>query len=509
MRLTQALQRAALVHRRGPATSHAGVTRSWAELHSRVARLAGGLAGLGLGPDARVAVLAFNSDRYFEAMYAVPWMGGIVVPLNTRLALPELEFQLGDSGAQLLLYDAAFAPQAQKLGAVFPDLKLVALDGATDSAQSWDRLADAPALPDAGRGGDDIAGIFYTGGTTGRSKGVVLSHANLLHNVLNLSPYFQFGRDTRCLHASPMFHIADALSIFGVTLHGGHHFFEPKFDATAVLNRIAYDRLSFVALVPTMLKMLVDEADIATRDLSSLQRIFYGGSAMPEAVARRVVGALPHVCLHQGYGLTETAPTISHLGPDDHVFDNGGGGKIRSAGQPVSTVEVSIRDTDGNAVAPGTIGEICVRGPTMMREYWRNAEATAAAFFGDWFRTGDIGHLDDDGYLFVVDRLKDMIISGGENIYSAEVENALLQHPAVLECAVIGVPDAKWGERVHAILRLRAGAAASDEELLDHCRRILARYKCPRSFERSTAALPLSGAGKILKSELKRQFMPA
>lgn len=508
MRLTQALQRAALVHRRGPGTSHAGVTRSWAELSVRIARLAQGLAGLGVGTGDRVAVLAFNSDRYFEAMYTIPWAGGIVVPLNTRLALPELEFQLGDSSPRALLFDASFEQQARKLGAIFPDLRLVALDG-TDSDPCWDGLANARERPDAGRGGDDIAGIFYTGGTTGRSKGVVLSHANLLHNVLNLGPYFQFGHNTRCLHASPMFHIADALSIFGVTLHGGHHFFEPKFDAAAVLNRIEADRLTFVALVPTMLKMLVDEAGIATRDLSSLQRVFYGGSAMPEAVARRVAAALPHVKLHQGYGLTETAPTISHLGPEDHVFDNGRAGRIRSAGQPVSTVEVSIRDTKGNDVEPGAIGEICVRGPTVMREYWRNAEATAAAFFGDWFRTGDIGHLDADGYLFVVDRLKDMIISGGENIYSAEVENALLQHPAVLECAVIGVPDAKWGERVHAILRLRAGQTTSDDELLDHCRRTLARYKCPRSFERAAAALPLSGAGKILKSELKRQFTPA
>jgi acyl-CoA synthetase (AMP-forming)/AMP-acid ligase II len=338
---------------------------------------------------------------------------------------------------------------------------------------------------------------------------VALSHANLLHNVLNLSPYFQFGRDTRCLHASPMFHIADALSIFGVTLHCGHHFFEPKFDATAVLNRIETERLNYVALVPTMLKLMVDEPSIAARDLTCLTRVFYGGSTMPEAVARRALAALPQASFHQGYGLTETSPTISHLGPQDHSFDGGRAVRMRSAGQPVATVEVSIRNARGQPVAPDMIGEICVRGPTVMREYWGNAKATAEAFFGDWFRTGDIGHFDADGYLFVVDRLKDMIISGGENIYSAEVENALLQHPAVQECAVIGVPDEQWGERVHAILRLRDGVDVSDDELLDHCRRALARYKCPRSFERVSNALPLSGAGKILKSELKRQYMVA
>jgi acyl-CoA synthetase (AMP-forming)/AMP-acid ligase II len=508
MRLTQALHRAALVHRNGPGTSHDGRSRTWLELRSRVARLAQGLSQLGVARGDRVAVLAYNSDRYFEAMYAVPWAGAIVVPLNTRLSVAELEYQLADSGARVLLFDAAFAPQARQLAVGNPALTLVRLED-NGEGLSWEALGAANECQDAERGGDDIAGIFYTGGTTGRSKGVVLSHANLLHNVLNLSPYFQFGRDTRCLHASPMFHIADALSIFGVTLHCGHHFFEPKFDAAAVLNRIATDRLSFVALVPTMLKLLVDDPGIVKRDLTCLTRIFYGGSAMPEAVARRTLAALPQVKFHQGYGLTETSPTISHLGPEDHGFDDDRTGRMRSAGQPVATVDVSIRDSRGQSVAAGEIGEICVRGPTVMREYWGNAGATADAFFGDWFRTGDIGHFDADGYLFVVDRLKDMIISGGENIYSAEVENVLLQHSAVQECAVIGVPDERWGERVHAILRLREGMSASDDELLDHCRRTLARYKCPRSFERVSKALPLSGAGKILKSELKRQFIPA
>jgi long-chain acyl-CoA synthetase len=507
MRLTQALHRAALVHRYGPGTSHAGRSRTWLELKSRVAKLAQGLSELRISEGDRVAVLAYNSDRYFEAMYAVPWAGAIVVPLNTRLAVAELEYQLADSGARILLFDAAFDAQARKLAAGNPALILVRLDHTGDGL-AWDALAAAGDCPDAERGGDDIAGIFYTGGTTGRSKGVVLSHANLLHNVLNLGPYFQFGRDTRCLHASPMFHIADALSIFGVTLHCGHHFFEPKFDAAAVLDRVEADRLTYIALVPTMLKLLVDEPGIASRDLTCLTQVFYGGSAMPEAVARRTLAALPQVKFHQGYGLTETSPTISHLGPEDHGFDGSRAGRMRSAGQPVATVEVSIRDTRGQPVASGAIGEICVRGPTVMRGYWGNANATAEAFFDDWFRTGDIGHFDADGYLFVVDRLKDMIISGGENIYSAEVENTLLQHPAVQECAVIGVPDDQWGERVHAILRLRDGAAASDDELLEHCRRTLARYKCPRSFERANQALPLSGAGKILKSELKRQFMP-
>lgn len=499
MRLTQGLHRAALVHAQGPGTSQGGTTRSWCELRSRVARLAGGLAGLGVGTGDRVAILAFNADRYFEAMYAIPWAGGIAVPLNTRLATAELAAQLADCGAGHLLYGADFAGPARALAAAFPQIKPVCFDG-----DDWQDLAAGAEARDAERGGDDAAGIFYTGGTTGRAKGVVLSHANLIHNVLNLSPHFRFGRDTRCLHASPMFHIADALSIFGVTLHGGHHFFEPKFDAANVLRRIEDDRITFVAMVPTMLRMLVDQPDLARRDLSSLTRIFYGGSAMPGALARRVVAALPHVRFHQGYGLTETSPTITHLGPEDHQ-PAATDARIQSAGQPVLTIDILIRDDRGQALAPGQNGEICVRGPTVMRGYWQNPEATAAAFADGWFRTGDIGRLDQDGYLHVVDRAKDMIISGGENIYSAEVENVLLQHPAVLECAVIGLPDAQWGECVHAVVRPRPGTAATEDDLLAHCRAALARYKCPRSFRISPDALPLSGAGKVLKAELKRQ----
>ena len=498
MRLTQGLQRAALVHPDGPGTSHGGTTRSWLELKARIARLAGGLAGAGIGTGDRVAILGFNSDRYFEAMYAIPWAGAIAVPLNTRLAVVELEAQLADCGARLLLHDTAFADPARALASALPELATVCLD------DGWDRLAGGPEARDAERGGDDAAGIFYTGGTTGRAKGVVLSHANLIHNVLNLGPHFRFGRETRCLHVSPMFHIADALSIFGVTLHGGHHFFEPKFEAAAVLRRIETDRISYLAMVPTMLKLLLESPAREDRDLSSLVRIFYGGSAMPEATARRVVAAFPHVRFHQGYGLTETSPTITHLAPEDHD-PAAASARIRSAGQPVFTVDLSIRDDAGRALAQGQIGEICARGPTVMRGYWENPQATAAAFVDGWFRTGDVGRIDRDGYLHVMDRVKDMIISGGENIYSAEVENVLLQHPAVLECAVIGLADDAWGERVHAVVRPRS--AVTEAELLEHCRATLARYKCPRSFDISAEPLPLSGAGKILKAELKRRAL--
>jgi long-chain acyl-CoA synthetase len=371
MRLTQGLQRAALVHADGPGTSHAGTTRNWAELRSRIARLAGALR---VGRDDRVAILGFNSDRYFEAMYAIPWAGAIAVPLNTRLAVPELAAQLADCGAGLLLHDTAFAGPARALAAALPRIRLVCLDDG-----GWDALAEGPETGDAERGGADAAGIFYTGGTTGRAKGVVLSHANLIHNVLNLSPHFRFGRETRCLHASPMFHIADALSIFGVTLHCGHHFFVPKFDAADVLGRIEADRITYLALVPTMLKLLVEQPGLETRDLASLTRIFYGGSAMPEAVARRMAAAFPRVQFHQGYGLTETSPTITHLGPEDHA-PTSPAARIRSAGQPVFTVDVSIRDESGRALASGQIGEICARGPTIMQRYWENPAATARRF---------------------------------------------------------------------------------------------------------------------------------
>lgn len=512
MPITLSLRRSARINSRGRATSDRGVTRSWSALESRVACLAGGLQGLGLSPGGRVAILAFNSAAYLEALYAIPWAGGIVVPLNTRLAGPELSYQLADSEAAFLLFDSAHETAARQLAGELPHLRLIRLDGdaAGGDSADWNDLASrSPAAPDAALNDSDLAGIFYTGGTTGRAKGVTLTHGNVLHNVANLMPHFRFGPETRGLHAAPMFHIADSLGIYGVTMAGGQHFFVPKFDAAQVLAAIETEAVSFVILVPTMVKMLLDAPDFAPGRLRSLTDLFYGGSVMPAPVLNRALNLLPHLRFHQGYGLTETAPTATYLSPEQHRAALAGRIRSGSAGQQVYSVDVAIMDGQGRPLPANTTGEICVKGPTVMRGYWRKPEATADAFFGDWFRTGDVGRLDEDGFLTVVDRVKDMIISGGENIYSAEVESVLLEHAAVLECAVIGVPSERWGEAVHAVVRLRPGLAATPAELAEHCRARLAGYKCPRSFSFRDAPLPLSGAGKILKSALRAESVAA
>lgn len=512
MPVTLSLRRSAKINRRGMATSDRGVARSWSALEARIARLAGGLQGRGLVRTGRVAILAFNSASYLEALYAVPWAGGIVVPLNTRLAAPELAYQLADSEAAVLLFDAAHEMMARQLKQTLPQLRLIRLDSSLERSDllNWDDLAaESAAVADTEIGDSDLAGIFYTGGTTGRAKGVALTHGNILHNVANLMPHFRFGPDTRGLHAAPMFHIADSLGIYGITMAGGQHFFVPKFDAAQVLDAIEAEGINFIILVPTMVKMLLDAPEFEPRRLRSLTDLFYGGSTMPAPVLKRALTQLPGLRFHQGYGLTETAPTATYLSPEQHRAVLAGRIRSGTAGQQVYSVDVAIMDGQGSPLPANTAGEICVKGPTVMRGYWRKPEATADAFFGDWFRTGDIGHLDEDGFLTVVDRVKDMIISGGENVYSAEVESVLLEHAAVLECAVIGVPNERWGEAVHAVIRLRPGMAATPADLLAHCRARLAGYKCPRSFSFRDAPLPLSGAGKILKSALRAEAVAA
>lgn len=510
MSVTRSIKRSARVNRNGSAVSHGAVTLTWSELRDRVARLAGGLFEVGVKLGDRVALLGLNSAAYLEAMFAVPWVGGIVVPLNTRLAMAEIAYQIADSGAIVLLADEAHAQTARKLAAEMPGLTFVSLDDeAADPGVSWSGLADShPPREDADCDGSSIAGIFYTGGTTGKAKGVMLSHGNILHNVANLMPHLQFGPATRCLHVAPMFHIADSLAIYGVTVAAGHHFFMPKFDAVELLNVVESQNINFTTLVPTMLKMLIDEPSFNLCRLESLTDVFYGGSLMPEAILRRLLLLLPALRLHQGYGLTETSPTVTYLSPEQHRDAGANSSQLRSAGQQVYGVDLAIMDQEGVPLPVDAIGEICVKGPTVMQGYWRLPDVSVEALRGAWFRTGDIGRLDADGFLYVVDRAKDMIISGGENIYSGEVENVLLQHKAVLECAVIGQPDERWGEKVHAVVRFKSGLSASENDLTAHCRALLAGYKCPRSFEFRDTPLPLSAAGKILKSALKATSLP-
>ncbi len=511
MHLTTSIKRAMVLAADKVATVDGERTRTWTECGERVKRLAGALSGeLGLADGARAAILALNSDRYFEYSHAMPWAGGVFVPINTRLAPPEIEYWIGDSGSELLFVDDTFAEIAASLAERLPGLRhLVYIgDGETPAGMlNYEALiAAASPAEDRVKGYDDLAAIYYTGGTTGQSKGVMLSHRNLITNALHIIPMLGFAEGMRWLHAPPMFHIADGLAIFGVTMVAGSHIFIPGFEPVAVMKAIEEHGVTDELLVPTMINMLVHHPAVGEHDLSSLRRLAYGASPMPEAVIRRAVEVLPDCDFTHAYGQTECAPLVTANGPEAHRGEGLEAGLFKSCGRPVLDVEVEIVDEAGAEVPRGTVGELRARGPNVMLGYWNKPKETAEALRDGWMYSGDGAYMDEAGYVYIVDRVKDMIISGGENIYSAEVESAVHLHPAVVECAVIGVPDDKWGERVHAIVRPKEGETVSAEALIEHCHRLIAGYKCPRSIDFRAEPLPLSGAGKILKTELREPF---
>ncbi|HSW14015.1 MAG TPA: long-chain-fatty-acid--CoA ligase [Solimonas sp.] len=507
--LTQGLHRASSLYPGRLATVFGERRRSYGELAERVSRLAAGLQQLGVRRGDRVGVLAMNSDRYLELYYAIWWAGGVINPLNIRWSPREIAYSLDDCQTHVVLVDEAFAPMADALAERSQALRTViyAGDGEPRGGMfSYEQLiAENAPVADAMRCNEDLAGIFYTGGTTGFPKGVMLSHANLWScSAAAMEAVAPAG--LTALHAAPMFHLADGMFLLALTMRGSSQVIVPAFEPVAVAAAIEQEQVGAILLVPTMIQMLVDHERVDTAALASLRRITYGASPISEALLERAMQRLPGVEFVQAYGLTEMSPLVSLLGPEEHGEQGRATGRLRSAGQPCHAVEVRIVDADGQELPHGSVGEITARGPGVMQGYWGKPEQTAAALRGGWLYTGDGAYMDKDGFLFVVDRVKDMIVSGGENVYSAEVENAIAQHPAVAACAVIGIPDAQWGEAVHAVIVCRPEKAApTAEELRQHCRDLIASYKCPRSLEVHDA-LPLSGAGKILKTVLREPY---
>ncbi|MDR8394716.1 long-chain fatty acid--CoA ligase [Paraburkholderia sp. USG1] len=510
VRITQMLRRAVQINPDGPATACEGRTRSWREFEARVVRLAGALTGLGYAPGDRIAILALNSDRYLEYFFAMAWGGFIFVPVNTRLAPPEIAFWLTDSGCTGLFIDDAFVGTLDQLRTAAPDVGHIIYvgDGAVQPGMLAyeDLIAQDGTLADSGGSGDALAGIFYTGGTTGRSKGVMLSHRNIVANAINCAPDFNFSQDTVWLHAGPMFHLADGAASFLVTALAGRHTFIPRFEPSAFLAAVERERVTDTLCVPTLLNMVLNHPDLSSYDTSTLRTFMYGGSPMPEALIRRALELMPRTTFVGAYGQTEATPVMTLNSRENHVLTGPNAKYLNTAGRAVIGCEVQILDPDDREVPHGTVGEICGRGENIMLGYWNQPELTARTLRNDWLHTGDSGYLDDQGFLHVVDRLKDMIISGGENVYPAEVEQALYLHADIVECAVFGVPDETWGERVHAVVRLKDDASAQATDLIAHCKSIIANYKCPRSVDITCDPLPKSGAGKILKVALRRPF---
>lgn len=498
MRLSDCVASAARAWPERTATSHLGRSRTWREVDEDVRRLASGLRSLGVLPGDRVALLGENSARYFDAFFAASWLGAAVVPLNTRLTQHELSACLRDSGACVLLAGDSSSGLAAGLAGEAGGLRHVVHIGkaaAPDGFVSAGAIMDSRPCRQAAGDGQVMAGIFYTGGTTGTPKGVILTHENLIANARHVLPALGWSGDTTFLHAAPMFHAADICCLVAVSVAAGRHVILPRFDPEAVIGAVQEHGVTALGLVPTMIHAMTGA--LAGRALPSLTSILYGGAPMAEELITRTRQALPGARLWQAYGQTEAAPVLTLLPPERH--EPGPGGRARSAGVPVPGCQVSVRDPEsGSELPPGQVGEICGRGDNVMPGYWNRPGLTAKALRGGWLHTGDAGHLDSDGFLFVAGRLDEMIITGGENVYPAEVEGALYRHPAIAEAAVIGVPDARWGQRVHAVLVLRPGADLDLGEVLQWCRENLGGFKCPRTFE-IRDALPKTGAGKIDK----------
>jgi long-chain acyl-CoA synthetase len=484
--------------------------RTWQQFDDRIKRLAGAMHALGFKSGDRIGILSLNNDRYLECLFGLSHGGFVFVPINTRLAPPEIVFWLADSGCACLFVDEAFVPVLPKVLPETPGVTRVVYIGegaAPSNLLDYEELLTSvdPFLNSIGAD-NELAGIFYTGGTTGRSKGVMLSHNNIMSNALNIYPSTLATEDTRYVHAAPMFHLADNAMTYLVTGYGGEHYFLPRYDPLALMKLIEQYRITLLLIVPTMINMLVHHPEVARHDLSSVERLLFGASPMPEAVLRRAAEVLPGVQYCHLYGQSESSPVLTALDPRYTCFDGPYAGRVKSCGRAVLDAEVRIHDENDNEVPRGAIGEICARGPMVMLGYWKQPEMTARTLRNGWLHTGDGAYMDDEGFIFIVDRVKDMIISGGENVYSAETEEALYSHPTVAECAVIGVPDETWGERVHAIVRVKSGMTADADELIKHCHGLIAGYKCPRTLELRDEPLPLSGAGKILKTDLRKPF---
>ena len=469
---------------------------TYAELAVRCDRLAAGLASLGVQPGDRVALLSANGHRYLEAFSGLPASGVVLVPLNTRLAPNELAHIVQHSGARVLLSDRDPGDLANVVEHVIliPDEYERLVGGA-----SPEPLDATPRVSP-----DDVAALFYTGGTTGLPKGVMLTHRNLVANAFNKIVACSLTADDVFLAAPAMFHVAGIAPLTGLTWLGARTITTPMFDAALCLDLIAQHRVTFFLPVPTMLASLVVEQRARPRDVSSLRLLGHAGSPIAVELIRQAHEVFPESELAQFYGATETSSVVTRLRHEELTLGTDLAG---SCGQPAVGVAVRTVRPNGEDCAPGEVGEVLARSNAVTIGYWDDAKATADALRNGWYHTGDLGYLNDRNYLFVVDRAKDMIVSGAENVYSVEVEDALYRHPTVAEAAVFGVPDDTWGEAVHAIVVMHPGMSASGEELRRHCRQLIAGYKVPKVIEISSEPLPKSGPGKILKRLLRDRHL--
>ena len=482
----------ATAHPERPLAVFEGTTTTYGEMAARASSLAAGFSARGVGPGDVVALLSYNCTEFLEVVFAANRLGAIAMPINWRLAGPEVRYILEHAEAKAFVHDAGCTSLATDAvdGMASPPFRVAVDDLASVRA-------DAADLPPVATGPDDVHRLMYTSGTTGRPKGVMLTHANLAWKNYAHLVEFGFTGDDLGLACGPLYHVG-ALDLTMTTLiaAGGTVIIHRAFDAAAVVDELERSRVTTVWLAPAMVNAIMALPDVESRDLSSVRVIINGGEKMPIPLIERIQRTFPSAWFADAYGLTETVSGDTFLDRASIVA------KLGSVGRPCLHLELDVWDEQGRSVAPHEKGEIVMRGPKVFKGYWRDEAATAKAFEGGWFHTGDIGVRDEEGYLWIVDRLKDMIISGGENIAGSEVERVLYEHGAVLEVAVVGRPDAKWGEVPVAHVVLKPGASATEEELIEHCRGQLAKFKVPKAVT-FIDALPRNPSGKILKRELR------
>ena len=474
---------------------------TYQEMADRAAALAAGLHERGVEGGDVVGLLSYNCTEFLETIFAANHLGAIAMPINWRLAAPEVRYILDHSEARALVCDEALVDLGTDATKGMEDTLLrTSISGSVDG---WTPFAELHAAPYAqlrtSVAGDDVHRLMYTSGTTGRPKGVMITHANMAWK--NLAHIIEFGFTSADLGLAcgPLYHVgALDLTTTSLIAAGATTIIHRVFDAADVVDEIERSRVTTVWLAPAMVNAIMALPDIERRDLSSVRVVINGGEKMPIPLIERIQRTFPSAWFADAYGLTETVSGDTFLDRGSIVT------KLGSVGRPCLYLELDIWDDDGKSLPAGERGEVVLRGPKVFKGYWRDPEATAAAFAGGWFHTGDIGVRDDDGYLFIVDRLKDMILSGGENIAGSEIERVLYEHHAVLEAAVVGHPDDRWGEVPVAFVALRSDATATADDLIEHCRAQLARYKVPKQVT-FIDALPRNPSGKILKRELRNR----
>ena len=478
---------------------------TWGEFVRRISKLGRVLNRSGINRGDRFGILALNSWRQAEVILAGQWVGATPVPINFRLAPVEMQTILGDADCKLVVTDRQFSelPAAPEM-ADWKDSHLLISD---DENSSYERslIAAEPSEP-VNCSANDEALLLFTGGTSGRAKGVPLTHGNILANAKQVGSRWSAKPDDVVLHVPPMFHSAELVKTV-YFMQGAASVYLPKFDPDALLHTIEEFNVSFALLVPTMLMLTLQSGKVSQYDVGSLKQIIYGASPMSADWVKAAFEAFPNVEIAQGYGLTETAPLLTMLDHQSHVeaLATGNPARLSSCGRVLKGVDLKIMDNGGGECATGQVGEIYTRGDNVFRGYLNQEKLTKEVLADSWFRTGDLGYLDNEGYLYLKDRKQDLIVTGGENVYSSEVEAVLNQHPAVLEVAVIGIPDEIYGEKVIAVVTAKSVSDMTQDEIIEFCRGKIGGYKIPKEIH-VVESLPKSALGKVLKTKLRSNY---